>query len=109
MNYYHTSDGRRISKLEIDRRVCEAKKLKIQEQLNEYGYNFCEQCNNDGRPQFANEMELSILDCSHIISVNECQKIGNSELAWRKDNIDILCRWHHKRKDGLDLKFKLND
>jgi hypothetical protein len=109
MNYYKTSDGNRISKAVIDRRVREAKKIKLQDQLNGYGYNFCTECAENGRPESANQMELSILDCAHIIPVDECQKTGISELAWALYNIDIKCRFHHKRKDRLDLKFKLND
>ena len=97
MNHYRTSTGERISKLEIDKRVRQAKKEKLQEQFEKYGYNFCEEClRNDDKP----------IDCSHVISVDECQKSGRSELAWDKDNIRILGRKCHKIYDKLDLKLK---
>jgi hypothetical protein len=103
MNYYKQSDGTRISKQQIDRNVTRAKGLKVQNQLNGHGWNFCEKCQAGEIPS-AND-EHRILDCAHIISVDECQKTGRSELAWDLDNIRILCRYHHKQHDGLDLKF----
>ena len=77
MNFYKTSDGLRVSKATIDRRVRNAKKWKVQIQFDELGYNVCEDCfKNDCKP----------LDCSHNISVNECQKSGRAELAWDLSN-----------------------
>lgn len=97
MNSFRTSTGEKISKTEIDRRVREAKKQKIQEQLDELGYNRCEECGmNDCKP----------LDCSHIESVNDCQRNGYCEKAWALDNIRILGRKCHQQWDGLDLRFK---
>ena len=101
-NHYHTSDGDRISKPEIDRRVRQAKALKVQQQLDELGYNVCELA------AIGCEMDHSCnrLDCSHIISVKECQERGYSELAWDINNIQILGRKCHAKRDGLDLRFK---
>lgn len=106
MNYYRKSNGDKVGKSEIDRNVNKAKAEKVKRQYEDNGYNFCEKCNKEGQPSGINRMELSILDCSHNISVDECQKSGRSELAWDLDNIEILCRYHHQIKDGLDLKFK---
>lgn len=95
-NSYPCSDGTRVSKKTIDYRVRKAKSEKLQEQLDEYGYNFCTRCGrNDCKP----------LDCAHIKSVDWCQKNGCAELAWDKDNIEIIGRVHHQEQDGLDLRF----
>lgn len=101
-NYYRTSTGERVSKPEIDKRVREAKALKIQQQLDELGYNVCELA------AIGCEMDegCNRLDCSHIISVKECQERGYSELAWDVNNIQILGRKCHAKRDGLDLRFK---
>ena len=97
MNTYRTSSGEKIPKSIIDRRVYNAKKLKLEIQREEHGYNFCEECKqNDCKP----------IDCSHIISVDECQKTGQSEKAWDLNNIRILGRDCHKKYDKLNLKFK---
>ena len=44
MNHFRCSDGTKVTKAYIDRKVTEAKRLKIQNQLDDYGYNFCEEC-----------------------------------------------------------------
>ena len=103
MNYYKTSTGERISKVEIDCRVREAKRQKLEDQLNEYGFNFCqynddEECNPDEN--------CNILDCMHIESVDSCQKNGHCEKAWDMDNIRIVGRKCHRIHDKTNLKFK---
>ncbi len=104
MNYYRTSNGDKVSKSEIDRRVRKAKKEKISDQLNEYGYNFCEKSIMHNVE--IDDLEYRILDCAHIISVNECQRTKRTELAWDKDNIMIICRHCHRIYDKTNLKFK---
>ena len=99
MNHYKTSSGERIPKSTIDKRIREAKKEKIQQQLDEYGYNFCEKCGISSGVR---------LDCAHVESVDICQKNGRCEKAYDVSNIKILCRKHHQEYDGLDLKFKIN-
>lgn len=96
MNHYTTSAGERVSKAEIDKRVRQAKFEKLQAQTIDYGYNFCEDCKR-------NEMNTR-LDCSHDISVDECQKTGRVELAWDVQNIKIRCRKCHQIKDKLNLQ-----
>ena len=97
MNYFKTSTGERVSKSVIDRRVRQAKEAKLEKQFLEDGYNHCEECD---------QSTGTYLDCAHVISVDECQKAGRSELAWDENNIKILCRFHHKKHDKLNLQFK---
>ena len=99
MNHFSTSTGERISKAEIDRRVREAKQEKINRMNEEYGYIFCEVCGINGNAGVP-------LDCSHTISVDECQKSGQAELAWSVDNIKIRCRRCHQIHDHTDLYLK---
>ena len=96
MNHYRTSTGERVSKATIDRKIRQAKFEKLQEQMVAFGYNFCEDCKR-------NETD-TYLDCSHNISVDQCQKSGRAELAWDVQNITILCRDCHKKKDKLHLQ-----
>lgn len=97
MNHYRTSDGQRVSKAEIDRRVHMAKAIILDNQIEEFGYNFCSICKqNDCLP----------ITCMHIISVDECQKTGRTELAWDTTNMvpaGIPC---HKKHDNVELHFK---
>lgn len=95
MNHYKTSTGERISKATIDRRVREAKARVLEQQKEQYGYNFCEDCFKNG--------SNTRLDCSHDISVDECQKTGRAELAWDIYNITVRCRDCHQKKDGLKI------
>lgn len=92
MNHYFTSTGERVSKSTIDRRIREAKQRKINQMIEDYGYIFCEDCQqNDCVP----------VDCSHNISVDECQKTRRTELAWDISNITMRCRICHKKYDKL--------
>ncbi|NQU54090.1 MAG: hypothetical protein HQ522_16295 [Bacteroidetes bacterium] len=96
MGTFKTTTGEKITKAAIDRKVRAAKQEKINQMIETYGYVFCEDCNrNDCTP----------VDCSHDKSVDWCQKNGCVELAWDVDNITMLGRKHHQKKDGLDLRF----
>ena len=97
MNHYFTSTGERVSKAEIDRKVRKAKELVIEAQKDLYGYNFCQVCGRNGSQTY--------LDCSHIVSVDECQKTRRAELAWAPANIQVLCRKCHQKRDKLNLQF----
>lgn len=90
-NTYYTSDGMGVSKPAIDQRVRRAKETKLEQQRTEHGYNFCEDCGTAS----------GILDCSHDISVDQCQKQGKTEVAWDVDNITIRCRPDHIKHDKL--------
>ncbi len=102
MNHYKCSDGTRVSKSEIDKRVWETKRQKLEDQFNCFGYNFCE------KATIYCEMseECHILDCSHNVSVKVCQELGQSELAWDLRNITILERKCHRIHDKTDLRWK---
>ena len=90
MNHFHTSYGERVSKEEIDRRTKAAKKEKLQQQIDNIGYNVCEECYlNDCKP----------LDCAHLISVDEAQKTGRAELCWDVENIKVMGRDCHRKHD----------
>jgi len=90
MPSYKMSSGQRVSKSYIDTKVRRVKKEKLKEQLDEFSYNFCEDCGVSSG---------IYLDCSHDISVDKCQKNGTSELAWDIDNITIRCRNCHNKHD----------
>jgi 5-methylcytosine-specific restriction endonuclease McrA len=92
MNTYKTSSGERIKKSVIDRLVRSAKSQVLVNQINEHDYNFCEECKQSSG---------TYLDCSHTISVDQCQKQGKSELAWDISNLRVLCRNCHKKHDKL--------
>ena len=93
---YSDSQGNRYTTKQIETKMTFAKGLKLDEQLQEYGYNFCTVCKrNDCKP----------IDCSHNISVKDAKESGQSELCWDLDNITITGRNCHKKKDGLNLQF----
>lgn len=96
MNYFKTSTGKRVSKATIDRKVRAAKAVKLDMQKHAYGFNFCEDCKRNGSG--------TRLDCSHEISVDECQKSGRVELAWSVYNIKIRCRECHQKHDKLNIQ-----
>ena len=97
-NSYRLSNGDRITKSQIDARVKKAKAIVLDNQMKDYGFNFCEVC------QRSSGVRLS---CSHIVSTKTCQEIGNSELAYDVENVEILCLKCHSRRDLLDLRFEL--
>ena len=67
--------------------------------VEEHGYNFCTICNNNN---------CKPVDCAHLISVDECQKSGQTELAWDLENMVPAGRPCHKKMDGVELKFSNN-
>jgi hypothetical protein len=93
MNTYKCSDGTRLKQSVIERLITKAKKEKIRQQFDEHGYNFCQQCGVSNG---------TYLDCSHIVSVKKAKENGNTELCFDVENIDILCRKHHKDRDKLN-------
>ena len=97
MSTYRCSDRTKVTKKEIDKRVWIAKKKKIEQFLYDNGFIFCEDCHdNMDRP----------VDCSHNISVKECQETGHAELAWDVNNITLRGRKYHQKHDKLNLKWK---
>ena len=100
MNTYSTSTGERVSKSVIDSRVRAAKRRLLDDQMLEFGFNFCVEVG-------CGASSGVYLDASHKISVKECQESGKSELAYDVKNLDVLCRSCHKKRDKLDLRFEL--
>ncbi len=99
-NKFNQSDGTKISAKTLKVYITLAKAAKIAEMMDNYGYIFCEDCNEFGYPHGPiNEMELKIIDCSHQISVKEAKESGKAELCYDIDNIRMLCRIHHKIHD----------
>ncbi len=96
MNTYSTTEGRRLTRSQIESRIRKAKAAVIDAQFMEHGYNFCTQCHRSDR----------ILDCAHKIPVKTCLENGMAELAWDVQNIRLLCRECHQRYDKLNLQFK---
>lgn len=97
MNTYLDSWGNRWTTQQIEQKIKKSCLRKLEFQRNVHGYNFCEDCKrNDCKP----------LDCSHDISRKKAKEQGTVEVLWDLDNIEILGRDCHKKKDGLDLKFK---
>lgn len=99
MNHFRCSDGTKVTKAFIDRQVRKAKARKIKNQKEEIGYNRCEVCG-------INANSGVYLDCSHTVSVNDCQNIGHAEKAWDVDNIKIRCRECHKKHDKNMINYK---
>ena len=97
MNTYKCSNGERVSQETIKRRMGQAKNIKLNSQIWQRSYNYCENCQRNANDTY--------LDCAHIVSIDKAKKAGKTELCWKTENIVILCRECHKKKDGLNLQF----
>lgn len=100
MTKYSTSAGQAVEKSIIDRRTREGKAEALEAQRDEFGYNFCVKCGNNGSGRR--------LHCSHIVSVKEAQETSRAELAWLPSNIQILCEVCHAEFDGLNTQLNFN-
>lgn len=93
---YSDSNSNRYTTEQIDYRINKAGVEKLDLQFMDHGYNFCTRCKrNDCRP----------IDVSHTISRKEAKENGMVEVLWDLDNLEILGRGCHQKKDKLDLKF----
>lgn len=95
---YSDSEGNRWTTDQIDIKSDEAAKELLQDQLDEWGYNFCEECKrNDCKP----------IDVAHYpVSRKEAKETGRAELCWdNKNNMEILGRNCHKKHDKLSLQW----
>jgi 5-methylcytosine-specific restriction endonuclease McrA len=89
---YSDSEGNRYTTDQINRKSDKAANSKLVDQLVDYGYNFCEECErNDCKP----------IDVSHTVSRKKAKELGKVELIWDKNNMEILGRRCHKIKDQL--------
>lgn len=97
-NTYSTSQGERLTTNQIESKMRKAKALKLELQFIEHGYNHCEKCGISSG---------TYLDVSHNISVKEAKESGKAELCYDLDNLTVLCRNCHKKKDKLYLQFNV--
>ena len=95
MSRYRCSDGTLLSKSVIDMRVRISKSQVLQQQIDEFGYNFCVDC---GRNTTNTRIE-----CSHDISVDKAQKMGKAEFSYDVKNIHPRCHDCHSKMDGLNI------
>ena len=97
MNTYSDSEGTRYTTSKIERKISIAGKELLEDQRIEHGYNFCSKCKrNDCKP----------IDVSHTISRKKAKEDGCVEVLWDKENLEILGRNCHKKKDKLDVKWR---
>lgn len=97
MNTYKLSDGSRLKKSIIDRKIAKAKIRYKEIFIDEKGYPFCERTKRSNTP----------LECSHIVSVKKCQEIGKSELAWSLDNLELLTRREHMKVESMSARNRM--
>ena len=83
MGTFKTSEGDRITKTFID--FC-TKTAKQRFRANNTDECYCWECGTTS----------SILDISHIVSVNDCQNNGRAEQAFNPLNFEYLCRPCHR-------------
>lgn len=93
---YSDKDGKRYTTSQIDAKIRLAKGIKLDKQLQEHGYNFCETCKrNDCKP----------ITCAHVISVKEAKESGNAQLCWDLNNIVLEGMPCHQKRDKLNIQF----
>lgn len=91
---YSDSQGNRYTTSQIESKIKKAGLLILELQFINDGYNYCTCCKrNDCKP----------VDVSHTISRKKAKEDGNVELLWDLDNLEILGRKCHKKKDKLTL------
>jgi hypothetical protein len=69
----------------------ECRKLKLDEQRDVVGYNFCEKCG--GRPEATRKTALNVHHLTY-------ERLGNELL----DDLQIICRPCHDKEHGRDLE-----
>ena len=94
MAIYTTSTGERLEKSTIDSRIKKAKETYLEKFIDDYLYHYCERSLKTGVR----------LECSHIVSVRECQHSGRSELAYDLKNIELLSHDEHMIIEGMANK-----
>lgn len=91
-NTYYTSNGNAITASVLEWKIINAKRLKLLQLKNKYGFFFCEDCKrneNCGEP----------LDLSHDVSVKWAKENRQSELCYDINNIKLRCRTCHRKHD----------
>ena len=77
---FKTSEGERVTKTFIDGQIRKTKKQFVDDAKDE-GKEYCWACGTTN----------DRLTCSHIISVNDCQNDGRTEIAYLYDNLQLEC------------------
>lgn len=98
-NTYADSVGNRYTKVEVERLIHLAKAEKLASFMAEHDYYFCEEKEGEHNGP---------IDCSHNISVSECQLKGLTEYSWDVNNITLRCRRHHNIHDRSGLQWNVN-
>lgn len=90
INTFQCTNGARVSKGVINRNIRKAKEIKVREFKNDNGFIRCE---------FTDQSSGTYIDIMHIISVDECQKTGQTELSWCQSNLRFGTRAIHNNHD----------
>ncbi len=77
---FKTTDGERLTKTFIDGQIRKAKQ-EFLKQCEHSDIAYCQACGASNKR----------LSCSHIISVNDCQNDGRSEIAFDVENLQLEC------------------
>lgn len=102
MSNYYLSNGEKMSKTAIDKKIAVSKREKWEQQLDWFGYNFCEHC-----AKFEHYPNQTQFDTSHIISTKECQEMRKTEIAYDINNLEVVCRQHHIEHENKSLKERI--
>lgn len=95
--YKDKHTGIYYSQMDINRKETEAKKRLRHNQYQEHGFAFCVKCGVNSN--------YSIIDCSHHKSKLWCKNNSEIELIWNIENMELICRKCHQKKDKLDTQF----
>ena len=79
MSKYYLSNGEKMLKSAIDKKVADSKK-QYTENLEDESFLRCEHCQR---------IDKGIYDVSHIISTKECQEMRKTEIAWDLKNLEF--------------------
>ena len=98
-NYMYTDNisGEKYTQQQIEANLKKTKTEIKQSQIDEYGWSFCVKCFELSQKgmRIPKDMEHTIIDMSHIKSIQDCKNDGEIERIWDVDNIEMLCRFHH--------------
>ena len=95
MNTYSDTNGKRYTTPQIERQIKKVALEMLEEQRNEFGYNFCQRCKRNA--------SNTRLDVSHNYSRKKAKEDGCVEVLWDKRCLEILCRKCHIKKDKLGI------
>jgi hypothetical protein len=96
MNSYKCTNGERVSQSVIERNIRKAKDLKHAYFLRQHTHVFCEFTKVNA--------SADIIDTMHIISVDQCKKMGKTELCWSQSNLRYGARTFHEKFDNKSHK-----